>query len=141
MLDVRVNSLLVISTIKNIQLPRTSNVQHEHPTSNEYSTFQYSIPTFTIFIVIMDIVVMILMVFAGLFLAGMIILRSPKRNKKNSEKPLPDLYRQILQEYVAFYNHLDLPKRLEFENRVQAFLSKVRITGINTTVDDMDRVL
>jgi Mlc titration factor MtfA (ptsG expression regulator) len=36
---------------------------------------------------------------------------------------------------------LDEIKKKEFENRVQQFLSKVRITGVKTPVEDLDNIL
>lgn len=54
---------------------------------------------------------------------------------------LPDEYRQILQLYVHFYNHLYNEDKRRFEERMQRFLSTVRITGVKTKVEDIDRVL
>jgi MtfA peptidase len=49
--------------------------------------------------------------------------------------------RNLLHQYVSFYSRLDKNKKLEFENRMQNFLSKVRITGINTDVERLDELL
>jgi MtfA peptidase len=63
--------------------------------------------------------------------------------KKNRKTPVlfPDAYRRLLNDNVAFYNRLDADKKIIFENRVQHFLSTTRITGIKTTVEDIDKVL
>lgn len=53
---------------------------------------------------------------------------------------LTDNYRSILQQYVGFYNALYNDDKHLFESRMQQFLSKVRITGVGTEVEDMDRV-
>jgi len=53
---------------------------------------------------------------------------------------LPEHYRSILQQFVGFYNALYNDEKRLFEQRMQQFLSKVRITGVGTVVDDMDRV-
>lgn len=63
--------------------------------------------------------------------------------KKNLQAPqsLPKFYKAILMERVVFYKELDAAKKSEFENRMQMFLSRVRITGVKTTVEDIDKVL
>ena len=54
---------------------------------------------------------------------------------------LNDHYRALLQQYVGFYNALNNNEKHEFEKRVQKFLSTVRITGVGTVVEDVDRIL
>ncbi|HEX7844683.1 MAG TPA: M90 family metallopeptidase, partial [Chitinophagaceae bacterium] len=56
-------------------------------------------------------------------------------------KPMPDDYRQLLNEHVIFYKKLEKEQQDAFEQRVQSFLAQVRITGIKTNVEDLDRVL
>jgi len=68
------------------------------------------------------------------------LLRIKKKTVRAIE-PMPDSYRQILSEQVSFYQQLDEAKKTEFENRVQQFLSQVRITGVKTVVEDLDKVL
>jgi Mlc titration factor MtfA (ptsG expression regulator) len=53
---------------------------------------------------------------------------------------LPDNYKIILNDYVKFYQQLDDEGKEKFEDRVQHFLTAVRITGVNAEVEDMDRV-
>jgi MtfA peptidase len=55
--------------------------------------------------------------------------------------PLPATYKELLNENVAFYRRLDEDGKSNFANRVQHFLSTVRITGVKTSVEDIDRVL
>ena len=55
--------------------------------------------------------------------------------------PIPGSYKSILIERVPFYQNLDDNRKQEFENRVQHFLATTRITGVKTTVEDIDRVL
>lgn len=55
--------------------------------------------------------------------------------------PIPGEQRVLLKEYVAFYNQLNEPKQVEFENRMQHFLKSTRITGVNTDVEELDKVL
>ncbi len=49
--------------------------------------------------------------------------------------------RLLLQEHVSFYNDLDNAKKTNFENRMQHFIATTRITGVNTEVEELDRVL
>jgi MtfA peptidase len=86
----------------------------------------------------MDTLLIILFVFAILILATTFLLK--KKNIKPVQ-PLPGTYRQLLKRYVSFYNQLDDTKKIEFENRVQVFLSQVRVSGIKTTVEDIDKIL
>jgi len=54
---------------------------------------------------------------------------------------MPEEYRQLLNDYVKFYWRLDEAGKQKFEERVQRFLSSVRIVGANAEVEDLDRVL
>lgn len=74
------------------------------------------------------------MVFLGL------AFNARKRSKKTTT-PFPGTYRLLLNNNVAFYKRLDNEGKINFENRVQHFLSTIRITGIKATVEDIDRVL
>jgi Mlc titration factor MtfA (ptsG expression regulator) len=56
-------------------------------------------------------------------------------------EPIHESYRQILSEQVPFYQQLDKTRKIEFENRVQHFLSQTKITGVNTIVEELDKVL
>src|SRR6186997_2148532 len=56
-------------------------------------------------------------------------------------EPIHESYRQILSEQVPFYQQLDKTRKTEFENRVQHFLSQTKITGVNTIVEELDKVL
>ena len=50
-------------------------------------------------------------------------------------------WRTILTENVAFYNSLDATGKTQFEADILYFLGRTRITGIDTTIDDTDRIL
>jgi Mlc titration factor MtfA (ptsG expression regulator) len=72
----------------------------------------------------------------------MVILLSLAFRKKKSLPTLSsETVRNILQQYVAFYRSLNNDKKVEFEERVMRFLQKVHVTGVKTTVEDMDKVL
>ncbi|MBS1749582.1 MAG: zinc-dependent peptidase [Bacteroidetes bacterium] len=79
-----------------------------------------------------------------LFAAVLLILLFLFLRKNKKETPFADLppnYIKLLKENVVFYNKLSEPARIRFEQRMEHFLESVRITGVNTTVEDIDRVL
>ena len=77
-----------------------------------------------------------------IFLSALLFTASRLRKKKIvTAGPIPLAYKLILAEEVPFYQQLDENKKTEFEERVQHFLAQVKITGIKTTVEDLDRVL
>lgn len=55
--------------------------------------------------------------------------------------PLPDGYKQLLTKHVAFYRFLDEAGQLRFEEKLKEFLGYIRITGVDTSVEDLDRLL
>lgn len=79
-------------------------------------------------------------IFAIALLALIFVLITLPKKKPAQGKPIPVAYRLILAEHVPFYQALSVDRQKEFEERVQHFLNKVRITGVNTTVEDPDRV-
>jgi len=87
----------------------------------------------------MELVIYILVALAILVLLSYFVLT--RKQKPKRVLPVSESYRQILQEQVDFYKNLPPPQKLEFEDRIQSFLARVRITGINTNVEDIDRVL
>src|SRR4051812_7940094 len=82
------------------------------------------------------LLIVLMIAFAMLVFAALL-----KQKKAINAEPLPELYKRMLEDQVPFYQQLDKVKRKEFETRVQQFLSKVKITGIKTTVEDIDRLL
>lgn len=56
-------------------------------------------------------------------------------------EPLSTAYRLLLTEQVDFYRQLSATEKQEFEDRMQQFLAVVKITGVRTTVEDLDKVL
>jgi Mlc titration factor MtfA (ptsG expression regulator) len=63
-----------------------------------------------------------------------------RKHKPGKMKPLPLPYKKLLSTHVDFYKILDNSEKLLFEKRMQQFLSRIRITGIKTDVDDLDKV-
>lgn len=86
----------------------------------------------TVLIVLVSVAVLVLLLYA---------IFSGRKKKVNNLDSLPVHYREILKEYVDFYNDLDEDKKTQFENRLQHFLLTTRIAGVNTDVEDLDRVL
>src|SRR6188508_1777760 len=88
----------------------------------------------------------LLITISSMAAAGLLFIFLFKTKKKpgrtiTSVEPMTDPYRQILSEQVPFYQQLDETRKQEFENRMQQFLSQVKITGVNTVVEDLDKVL
>ena len=54
---------------------------------------------------------------------------------------LPENFRDLLTDYVSFYNALHEDNKKVFEQRLQKFLSTIKITGANADVEDLDRIL
>jgi len=55
--------------------------------------------------------------------------------------PLPENYKQMLNDYVKFYWRLGEEDKIKFEDRFQRFLSSVNIIGANAEIEDLDRIL
>ena len=53
----------------------------------------------------------------------------------------PATWRKLLTGHVAFYRVLGDTEKSRFEQRVQLFLTDTRITGVQTEVDDLTRLL
>jgi len=71
-------------------------------------------------------------------IAFLVFLFSKK--KERFIPPAGEIVKSLLEEHVLFYQRLGEKDKMDFENRVNDFLRKIRITGVKTTVDDMDRV-
>ena len=74
----------------------------------------------------------LLMVIAIIYFA----LKKPSAGKEISS----DAQRKILEEHVEFYQELSVTEKKLFEEDVSKFLKNVKITGVNTEVEDMDQV-
>ncbi|MEZ4956323.1 MAG: zinc-dependent peptidase [Saprospiraceae bacterium] len=60
--------------------------------------------------------------------------------KKPSSK-FPNRWKTILNKWVSFYTHLNKEEKELFEYKVQEFLLNCEITGIETNVDETDKLL
>lgn len=70
-----------------------------------------------------------------------IFTRKHRDRKRLSQTPFPEAWRQLLEEYVAFYRALSPEEKRRFETEIQIFLHETRITGIKTEVDDRTMLL
>lgn len=82
-----------------------------------------------------------LQIFFVLVLIVVIILFVFRIRRTKEIIDLPENYKEILKDYVKFYRQLDEEDKKKFEERVEEFLSTVRITGVNAEVEDLDRIL
>ena len=64
-----------------------------------------------------------------------------QKKKVKVTQPVPPLLKTILQEQVPFYQQLNENRKTEFEERTIHFLTQVKVTGVKTVVEDLDRVL
>ena len=87
----------------------------------------------------MNFILQTVLVLAILGLLFSFFIWSKKKNIVVS--PIPDDYKAILADQVPFYQQLEEDRKKEFEIRVQHFLATTRITGVKTTVENLDRVL
>ncbi len=84
-----------------------------------------------------------ILVITGIVVFGLILfwLLHSKKRRAIEIKSFTESERLLLQEHVSFYNDLDNAKKTNFENRMQHFIATTRITGVNTEVEELDRVL
>jgi Mlc titration factor MtfA (ptsG expression regulator) len=71
----------------------------------------------------------------------LLIIQPWKKTNVPAVTTAPESLRTILENEVPFYQKLDADQKINFEQRASGFLSQVRITGVKTTVEDIDRVL
>ncbi len=70
-----------------------------------------------------------------------LVRRRCVRRMEIMKQPFPDSWEKVLQSHVAFFRALPEPGKERFRQLVKIFLDEVRITGIETEVDDTVRVL
>jgi len=63
------------------------------------------------------------------------------KKKTRVNAPVPVLLNKILATQVPFYQNLQQSRQAEFEERAARFLTGVKITGVKTVVEDIDRIL
>lgn len=80
-------------------------------------------------------------IFIIVLIAVVIFLINGSSSKKQTPVMLPKNYKDILENNVAFYRRLNASDKLHFEEKMASFLSTVTIEGINTIVEDIDKIL
>lgn len=81
----------------------------------------------------------ILIIFFVLALLVYFIWKKPTKAKNVT--PLSSEQKKLLTLHVSFYNQLNEEEKKQFEQRVSRFIHTTKITGIETNIDDLDRVL
>ncbi len=71
----------------------------------------------------------------------LILLIFRKRKSQINKAKLPENFRVLLMENVAYYRLLNEADKLRFENKIKEFLSYVRIHAVNTEIDELDKLL
>jgi MtfA peptidase len=79
-----------------------------------------------------------LIVLSVIIISAFIVLFYKRPKKKII---LPAGYKNLLQSHVAFYRSLKDDEKMRFDEKLKEFFRYVRITGVNTTVEDIDRLL
>jgi Mlc titration factor MtfA (ptsG expression regulator) len=86
----------------------------------------------------MGIQILILLIFISTIIYTVWWLQKPRAVATD---PLPVHLKEILSAEVPFYQQLPENKKQVFEERVRQFLKQVKITGVKTVVEELDRVL
>ncbi len=87
----------------------------------------------------MDVLLITLIIIAAVILFLSLLFN--QKSKLSVIVPMPEADKQLLTQHVIFYQQLGDSKKREFENRVQQFLGQVKITGVKTVVEDIDKIL
>jgi len=64
-----------------------------------------------------------------------------KKKKKPISQSLANEFKIILNTKVLFYQQLNESEKIVFENKMQQFLSQIKITGVGTNIEPEDEVL
>ncbi|WP_410478728.1 zinc-dependent peptidase [Pedobacter frigidisoli] len=71
----------------------------------------------------------------------LIVLYFILRKKKQHIEPLTETDKQILNDYVAYYHHLDSTDKLRFEQKVADFFAIVKIEAVGLEMTTLDELL
>lgn len=64
-----------------------------------------------------------------------------KINKKRPVESFPESWKSLLNENVLFYRELSTADKKRFRKRMMLFLSEVYIEGVQTELEDLDKIL
>jgi Mlc titration factor MtfA (ptsG expression regulator) len=84
---------------------------------------------------------MAVLILAAGIIAIVLINRSYNTTWQQPQQAFPHPHRAILLQWVPFYKKLKRKERQHFEYKVQEFLQNVTVTGVETTINDTDRLL
>lgn len=69
------------------------------------------------------------------------VFKPKKAHPEILKKPFPEAFKKILNKRVLYYKNLPPDKKIEFEKRILRFLAEKDILGVDTEIDDTDRLL
>ncbi|NOX85161.1 MAG: zinc-dependent peptidase [Chlorobi bacterium] len=75
------------------------------------------------------------------YLVYRVVLRPKPVNEKILNEPFPRNWRKILQQRVLFYRNLPDERKKDFEERVKRFLAEKSVHGVDTVINDTDKLL
>jgi len=84
----------------------------------------------------MNIAPIIVLVILVLFILFFIFYKRPKK-----KVILPENYKEVLSQHVPYYKRLTEKNKRRFEEKIKEFLGYVHIEGIDTSVNDLDKLL
>jgi Mlc titration factor MtfA (ptsG expression regulator) len=89
----------------------------------------------------MEQIILIAAILIIIYFATKISSKIPSKQAVNEEIKQKEQWSNTLFEKVSFYKKLDETDRKKFEERAQEFLNKIKITGVNCEVEELDRIL
>jgi Mlc titration factor MtfA (ptsG expression regulator) len=76
-----------------------------------------------------------------LFFIALIIIAVLYFKRPAKKIILPAGYKELLAKHVAFYRSISDAEKIRFENKILEFLGYVRVHGVGTPVEDIDKLL
>ena len=75
------------------------------------------------------------------YLVYRMVLKPKPVNEEILKEPFPENWRKILNLRVLYYRNLPPERKTEFEERIKRFLAEKSIKGVDTEIDDTDKLL
>ncbi|WP_196892350.1 M90 family metallopeptidase [Aureivirga marina] len=67
--------------------------------------------------------------------------KKKKKLREREELPMPDNWKELLEKHVRYYQKLSPNLKVDFQKRVMYFLAHVKVIGVKTEIDDLDKIL
>ena len=88
----------------------------------------------------------LLFILIGVFVGLLLVFFKRKGTHQKHSMRVPDRdfpyqWRRILEDKIGFYQRLSRSEKLHFETKTHIFLLNVHIVGVNTEINDVDRIL